>query len=182
MASSSAAAGSFVGKTWQSPCRRRRVSSQLAQPALVPPDVAQALSLPSRHSCRLLRRHSCRRKPPSNYLPSLEDHPQAAVFCVSCWRRLQGSINRSKRRLYKHQSPERKRRAKRAGQHREPQARRSTMESEPRDQAKRPIGPNRRDRHSCRSIAAKRRREAEERAIQLGLGTSIPALPSKKIP
>jgi len=73
-------------------------------------DVGQALSLPSRHSCRLLRRHSCRRKRPSRKPAEPEDHPEAAVFCVSRWRRLQGSINRSKRRLYKHQSPERKRR------------------------------------------------------------------------
>ena len=140
------------------------------------PDVAQALSLPSRHSCRLLRRYSCRRKPPSKKPAEPEDHRQAAVFCVSCWRRLQGSINRSKRRLYKHQSPERKRRAKRVGQHREPQARPSTKESElcesKRDE---PIEPNRRDRHSCRSIAAKRRRGCRRTSHPIGPGTSIPA-------
>jgi hypothetical protein len=67
------------------------------------PDVAQAFSVPSRHSCRLMRRHSWRGKPPSKKPAEPEDHPQAAVFCVSCWRRSQGSINRSKRRLYKHQ-------------------------------------------------------------------------------
>ena len=43
-------------------------------------DVAQALSLPSRHSCRLLRRHSCRRKPPSNYLPSRKTNRKQPFF------------------------------------------------------------------------------------------------------
>jgi len=180
MASSSAAAGSFAGQTWQSPSRKTwrklsacRAGTRTGSCVAICGNIAQcgAGILACLHSGPMWASRC-----PAAKAAEPEDHRQPAVFCVSCWRRLQGSINRSKRRLYKHQSPERKRRAKRVGQHREPQARPSTKESElcesKRDE---PIEPNRRDRHSCRSIAAKRRRGCRRTSHPIGPGTSIPA-------